>query len=555
MKEVQRCTYLTFTASVPFCRSDSEAQQLVQAYLEKRQKILEDNNGSSKSNTASTSHPITLNHVSDKEFAARQKARIREWLDQAVTRASFSNLRGEGEHLDLPPCNSFLRRYFYETLDRDYPLLVVESVKSPQNHNVSFLRIWRQTPQEYKTRQNRLVREAWQELIENKIGAYRVVLALQLACQGKLISDSMESLEEWQRLILSPSHDVAHSVEDSSPLPQLKSDKSTSSAIPLIVHNGLQDLLFLHTHFIGAPLPDDWNSCKKSLHERFPAIYDTKLIMSEYCPVAMVRRHEQMVRQQAAANNGAAIRPARFPTTLDAIYEVCCIPDFPFVEYETAGSTANSGGNDAHTADYDAFMTGAVYGVYVKETSNRVLHPTNHLYFHYSPYSIDLTLSSGSNHQDPIKRGMHPVSCVRVSNMDPSVTTRDLLRVCSNLTDETQYQIQFELIWVDDATVLIGVMIMETQGAILERHRRQGKIVYTALRNRFPNASIEYLVDILERKQQAELEESLKNDPSKSNGTKRSIWNLWGIFSSSGSSEDRRPTEPSERPAKRARVS
>ena len=53
--------------------------------------------------------------------------------------------------------------------------------------------------------------------------------------------------------------------------------------VPLIVHNGLQDLLFLLTHFHSENLPDSWEECKKLIHAYFPVVYDTKVMATEYC--------------------------------------------------------------------------------------------------------------------------------------------------------------------------------------------------------------------------------------------------------------------------------
>lgn len=53
--------------------------------------------------------------------------------------------------------------------------------------------------------------------------------------------------------------------------------------IPLVVHNGLQDLLFLLTHFHCGTLPETWSECKKIVHSFFPIVYDTKIMAIEYC--------------------------------------------------------------------------------------------------------------------------------------------------------------------------------------------------------------------------------------------------------------------------------
>ena len=50
-----------------------------------------------------------------------------------------------------------------------------------------------------------------------------------------------------------------------------------ASGKPLVGHNLLYDLLFLHDHFEG-PLPPTLAACKATLHARLPLIWDTKLL-------------------------------------------------------------------------------------------------------------------------------------------------------------------------------------------------------------------------------------------------------------------------------------
>jgi poly(A)-specific ribonuclease len=48
---------------------------------------------------------------------------------------------------------------------------------------------------------------------------------------------------------------------------------------PVIVHNGMLDLMFMHDKFF-APLPDDLLEYKTSTNKLFPHIYDTKHLMN-----------------------------------------------------------------------------------------------------------------------------------------------------------------------------------------------------------------------------------------------------------------------------------
>jgi hypothetical protein len=58
----------------------------------------------------------------------------------------------------------------------------------PPPHHLC-LRVWRLSAQERQRRKERLLREGWEQLITEKLGMYRVFLALTKACNGTLISD------------------------------------------------------------------------------------------------------------------------------------------------------------------------------------------------------------------------------------------------------------------------------------------------------------------------------------------------------------------------------
>ena len=49
---------------------------------------------------------------------------------------------------------------------------------------------------------------------------------------------------------------------------------------PLVVHNGILDLMFLYNSFMQ-PLPETVNEFTDAIHELFPHIYDTKHILNK----------------------------------------------------------------------------------------------------------------------------------------------------------------------------------------------------------------------------------------------------------------------------------
>lgn len=252
------------------------------------------------------SRKIVLTKDGDKEFHARVLSSLREWLDTPIEGAQDA----EGVSFLLPRCNSFLRRSLYEAINEDYPYLVLETQQEQ-------IRVWRLTTEERERRNQRLLVEGYKKLIENKIGAQKIFLALSKACSGEPI------LNQTEHIVLAPN--ASEAMTEFSP-------KCISNRkIPLVVHNGLMDLLFLMTHFHSPVLPNEWTECKRLVHSHFPIIYDTKILASDYC----------------FRNN---ILENRRRTRLEDIYEKTLV-DYPQWKKQ------NSHDDHAHDAAYDAYMS------------------------------------------------------------------------------------------------------------------------------------------------------------------------------------------------------
>lgn len=206
---------------------------------------------------------VELTRNEDRDFHARAMASLREWLDAAIL-PSHGDL--EGVSFLLPPCNSFLRRALYESIPSEYPNLLLETV-----HETSQIRVWRLNSEERKRRNQRLLREGFEKVLCEQVGVWRVFLALVQACTGQ----GPRNQAEYMAL----SSNVHEAME-----PFVPSNSNTiRRKIPLVVHNGLQDLLFLLTHFHSDALPETWQECKHLIHSYFPVVYDTKILANEYC--------------------------------------------------------------------------------------------------------------------------------------------------------------------------------------------------------------------------------------------------------------------------------
>lgn len=469
---------------IPFCTGNT-ASNLLEKFYEQQLLAL-----SNKTKPRTSRYKkVELTRVEDKDFHARTMASLREWLDSAIVPGDGDT---EGASFLLPPCNSFLRRALYESIPDEYPSLVLETYQDNR------IRVWRLNAAEREQRNQRLLREGYEKLILEKIGVWRVFLALSKACRGE------DPLTQAEHMILSP--DAQQAI---TPIEQKKYQSGrTRRKIPLVVHNGLHDLLFLLTHFHSPTLPDQWAQCKELIHSYFPVIYDTKTMASQFC-----------TRENP-----------RSRTHLAAVYEQT-ITNQSFWDRTFVLDGREQMQEQLHDAAFDAYMTGAAFSglsnVIHKQTKSHPLirsskfalwncddgdeltawyYGRNKLYFHLSPYTIDLE----SPNSDPLGRGMSLQSTFRVAGIPPSVTTRDIVRCLTGLVDSKGEIVNFELIWVDDRTFLVGAMLHDCRDE--SKFQEHGEIMLKALRDSFK----EEIIQPLEPPKESEVQPG------------RSLWNLWG---------------------------
>mmetsp|Transcript_13127 Transcript_13127/g.30279 ORF Transcript_13127/g.30279 Transcript_13127/m.30279 type:complete len:296 (-) Transcript_13127:173-1060(-) len=294
------------------------------------------------------------------------------------------------------------------------------------------------------------------------------------------------------------------------------------------------DLLFLMTHFHSPKLPEDWNDCKSLVHSHFPVVYDTKIMATDYC-----------------SDNNVSSR-----TRLDDIYDkaVASHPHWKNRVFNLNGQAQKE--EQSHDAAYDAYMTGVAFCAlsYAIQDQCKVpsvgaasnfalwdksgdefsfsssLYGRNKLYFYLSPYTIDLE----SPKSDPLGRGMSPQSTYRVSDIDPSVSSRDIVNCLSGLVDSNNQRVNFDVIWVDDTTFLVGAQIVSFHESD-ERFEEHGILMLEALKSRFNKTETI-----------TPLQPIAKKNPN-------TIWNLWGYLGSSRTAAEE--TEEEKRPLKRQRLS
>ena len=183
--------------------------------------------------------------------------RVRAWEAAAAAGS------GDAAELELPPCNSFLRRALCERLEAEFPELAVESRAVEGRDRDRKLAVMRLSATQKAEKAARELREKLRRL-DDRAGFLRV----------------------WRALC--------------------------TARKPIIGHNCLYDLLFTYAAFEGA-LPPTVAGWKAALHGVLPEVWDTKLLSvrsGEYDDTALKNLH------QACAAQLPPTEGARSPTAL-----------------------------------------------------------------------------------------------------------------------------------------------------------------------------------------------------------------------------------------------
>ena len=184
---------------------------------------------------------VQLRRTEDIDFFTRTMARLREWIDSARPRRNHEedeDAPEEGASYLLPECNSFLRRALYENIQREFPGLILEKV--PNSFRIRVLRL---SDEENERRETRLRKEAWHNLIVEKVGLYRIFYALSQVARGFALDRDTP--------LMAPSVDGIDLDKELSLYRGARHRK-----IPIIVHNGFMDLCFMMSHFVSFWLPN-----------------------------------------------------------------------------------------------------------------------------------------------------------------------------------------------------------------------------------------------------------------------------------------------------------
>ena len=541
---------------IPYATSRSQAQAYIKAYLEQESRLRKEELGKALQQQRSpvtiqevVRNRVVLRRVDDIAFHARTMATLRDWLDSPITHTSSSSSHAATEtpstassssctdydtvdpyleqSLLLPPCNSFLRRALYESINTEYPTLVLErNNNNGGNGGQQQIRVFRLNAEENDRRKHYLQQQRFYHFIMNQIGIYRIFAALRLVCNGHTIDynhilfaksyndidwdaiwNTAECDSPYDFTRVSDVNDVAGIIGlelEQDPHSVLAQYPRQRTPIPLVVHNGFMDLCFLMTHFVSHPLPKEYQECKGMIRTIFPYIYDTKILATE-CPCFdendqhSVNSNLSTLFQMIARNPNYYYNHHENPeqddgdnvrTLLDDIY---VIPAFtPKMSSAKSKNTNRSVmvtvDDQEHEAAYDAYMTGAIFiglcqrihsrlpsssssrqshfntaaigqmvsnihGNVNKYKAQRLYYGLNKLY-QMSIYTMDL--EETRKNRDPMSRGLVAKYTYRISNIDPAITTRDIVAALSNLHDTKNRPVNFLIIWIDDVTFLVA---------------------------------------------------------------------------------------------------
>ncbi|KAL7531213.1 hypothetical protein ACHAWF_003675 [Thalassiosira exigua] len=466
------------------CATLERAKYLKRRYFDKRDaKRKEDEEKEEKKkrqeNGSRKRARVKLTRAEDIAFVARTMATLREWID-ADGGGGGGEFGGEGSSLVLPPCNAFLRRALYETVEVEYPMLTLERADANgrgggAGAGRNQIRALRLTPAEKERRDERLRREEWDRAL-TEAGFAIVFEALSDACRGKTFDE-----ERTKAFLEGRSPDLtADPASDDASARGANGGRRRRSPPSLIVHNGLMDLMFLLTHCHDPALPEDFEDVKAIVRSYFPSVVDTKVLATEYSD-AIVRGGSTTLGDlfDSWRYEGASVDSTLRKTPAIENRD----------EDEGGGGGGGGGGREqAHEAAWDAYMTGCVYTSLVdrvveskshlsafapdpdgllSDASDELLREwigLNKLYAHASIFTVDLEsrgdLAAGLT--DSLSRDLSADTTFHVSGIDASVSTRDVLQALwrgNESDDEGIRNLKYEIMWVDDASFFVGTRL------------------------------------------------------------------------------------------------
>jgi CAF1 family ribonuclease len=280
---------------------------------------------------------------------------------------------------------------------------------------------------------------------------------------------------------------------------------SSARKVPLVVHNGLLDLLFLMSHFHGE-IPSDYSDMKVLLRSQFPNIFDTKTISIE-SPYGL------HLKADAASSS--------LQNAFDALVSEKGEDGEAFISLLRFCEKDAESDQNQHEAAYDAYLTGGVFAAVLHKASLRdsktnwievISDPSStcarsqlkrNLLHQMSIFNCDL--ESGDPYLDPMKHGVAVESTFRVEGIDKTTDNQEIERNLLGMSDAQGRVVNYEIIWVDDATFMVTAYVKDIDpfldiGPILREH---GEIVYGRLKSTFRQQKVSPLLTYYSQQQQS----------------------------------------------------
>jgi hypothetical protein len=231
----------------------------------------------------------------DVAFIARSMASIREWIDSAAPHASrrlSNNLSlGDEQRLGIArvipfPKKESLKACLKGKIKYEYPSLHWE-----KHHNQHVL--VRLNDTEKKLRDRRKKRVAWRQMHLDNIGFTRIFKALSNACRGELEKNSDLDCEYKTFLQHEKNGTVRSFVMNNESKSDLTHPYKSSKCrrVPIVVHNGFMDFLYLLSYFNDSKLPSTYVETKELINRYFPIVYDTKVLATEFYDLPIHRNN------------------------------------------------------------------------------------------------------------------------------------------------------------------------------------------------------------------------------------------------------------------------
>jgi len=235
---------------------------------------------------------------------------------------------------------------------------------------------------------------------------------------------------------------------------------------PIVLHNGFFDLLFMHQAF-EAPLPHALEEFKGVLRNCFPNIFDTKVLAEAAVLAGILGTSRSALPELAtflekklsqagavvetAAGNGSAVVDVDLAAA-EVTFGQPVGNAVTFAMAEGFGSYTAEGGAGAafHTAGYDAWQTGRIFGFFRAHLGDaKALDFANRVYLMFSAFELCISTETDRLMFDGIARHLYDIDTTALNQ-------RGLVELLKPILEEGKRQ--YAIKWCNDNRSLLLVI-------------------------------------------------------------------------------------------------